>query len=279
MAAQYEREFDFTRRDFEFIRQLVGERTGIVLSDHKVDMVYGRLARRLRQLKLSSFRDYLSRLESDDDQELVEFTNALTTNLTAFFREPHHFDYLAQQALPALVRQRPDRRLRVWSAGCSTGEEPYSIAVTLQEALPNISRWDVRILATDLDSSVVQKAHAGIYDGTRLNGIGDERWKRWFQRGHGSNAGKVRVSAQLQRLITFKQLNLMHQWPMKGPFDVLFCRNVIIYFNKDTQRILFDRFADILADDGYLFVGHSETLHKVTDRFQLIEKTVYRKVK
>ena len=149
MSGAYEREFEFTRSDFEFIRQLVGERTGIVLSDHKVDMVYGRLARRLRQLKLRSFRDYLSRLDNDeDDRELVEFTNALTTNLTGFFREPHHFEYLAGQALPSLVASRSQPRLRLWSAGCSTGEEPYSIAITLREALPQLSRWDVRLLAT-----------------------------------------------------------------------------------------------------------------------------------
>lgn len=277
MASVYEREFNFTWNDFEYIRSMVGERTGIVLSEHKVDMVYGRLARRLRQLNIKNFKDYLQRLEGDDDQELVEFTNALTTNLTAFFREPHHFEFLINTGIPELIKQRPDKRLRVWSAGCSTGEEPYTIAITLHEAIPAIRNWDVKILATDLDSNVVARATAGIYDQERVNGINKERLQRWFRKGSGGNQGKVRVSPDLQQLITFKQLNLMHQWPVKGPFDIIFCRNVVIYFNKDTQRVLFDRYADMLASDGYMIVGHSESLHKVTDRFQLLGKTVYRK--
>ena len=277
MASVYEREFNFTRNDFEYIRSMVGERTGIVLSEHKVDMVYGRLARRLRQLNIKNFKDYLQRLEGDDDQELVEFTNALTTNLTAFFREPHHFEFLIKTGIPELIKQRPDKRLRIWSAGCSTGEEPYTIAITLHEAIPAIRNWDVKILATDLDSNVVARAKAGIYDQERVNGISKDRLQRWFHKGSGSNQGKVRVSPDLQQLITFKQLNLMHQWPIKGPFDIIFCRNVVIYFNKDTQRVLFDRYADMLASDGYLIVGHSESLHKVTDRFQLLGKTVYKK--
>lgn len=279
MASVYEREFKFTRHDFEYIRDMVGERTGIVLSDHKVDMVYGRLARRLRQLKLNNFKDYLDRLKQDDDQELVEFTNALTTNLTSFFREPHHFDFLRNTGIPELVKHRPNKRLRVWSAGCSTGEEPYTIAITLQEGLPLIRSWDVKILATDIDSNVVDRAKAGVYDQERLNGVSKERLDRWFRKGSGANKGKVKASLELQEMITFKQLNLMYQWPMKGPFDIIFCRNVVIYFNKDTQRILFDRYADMLAADGYLIVGHSESLHKVTNRFDLLGKTIYRKIR
>jgi chemotaxis protein methyltransferase CheR len=279
MASVYEREFTFTRHDFEFIRDMVGERTGIVLSDHKVDMVYGRLARRLRQLNLKSFKDYLVRLNQDDDQELVEFTNALTTNLTAFFREAHHFDFLINTAIPTLGKQRADKRLRIWSAGCSTGEEPYTIAMSVHEALPLIRSWDVKILATDLDSNVVERAKAGIYDQERVNGIDKTRLTRWFRKGKGAHAGKVKVDSALKDMITFKQLNLMQPWPMKGPFDIIFCRNVVIYFNKDTQRLLFNRYADLLANDGYLIVGHSESLHKVTDRFELIHKTIYRKIK
>lgn len=279
MPSVYEREFTFTRSDFEFIRETVGERTGIVLSEHKVDMVYGRLARRLRQLELNSFKDYFKYIEHENDQELVEFTNALTTNLTAFFREPHHFEFLANTGISELTKRRDNKRLRIWSAGCSTGEEPYTIAMTLCEALPAIRSWDAKILATDLDSNVVSKAKDGIYDQERVNGISKQRLNRWFRKGRGKNAGRVKVSPDLQALITFKQLNLMHKWPMTGYFDIIFCRNVVIYFNKDTQRALFDRYADILADDGYLIVGHSETLHKVTDRFELLGKTVYKKVK
>ncbi len=278
MSSVFERDFAFTRNDFEYIRDLVGERTGIVLSDHKVDMVYGRLVRRLRQLKITSFQEYLSLLEDKaSNDELTEFTNALTTNLTSFFREPHHFEFLVKTAIPELMKRRPNKRLRIWSAGCSTGEEPYTLAMTLHEAIPNIRSWDVKILATDLDSNVVAKGQAGVYTLDRVNGIEKNRLAKWFKKGRSGQEDKVKVSSDLQQLITFKQLNLMHEWPMKGPFDIIFCRNVVIYFNKDTQRELFDRYADILADDGYLIVGHSESLHKVSDRFGLLGKTIYRK--
>lgn len=277
MPSVYEREFEFKRSDFEFIRDLIGDRTGIVLSDHKIDMVYGRLSRRLRQLGLQSFADYLATLESDE-QELIEFTNALTTNLTSFFREPHHFDYLKNTALPNLIRNRPNKRLRIWSAGCSTGEEPYTIAMTVKETVGMHSGVDLKILATDLDSNVVDRAKAGIYSADRVNGIDKGRQQKFFRKGRGDqHAGQMKVAAELQNMITFKQLNLMHDWPMQGQFDVIFCRNVVIYFNKDTQRELFARYASILADDGYLFVGHSESLHKVSDRFNLIGKTIYHK--
>ncbi len=280
MSSVYDREFAFTHKDFEYIRDLVGERTGIVLSDHKVDMVYGRLARRLRQLDISSFQNYLSVLEDkSNSDELIEFTNALTTNLTSFFREPHHFDFLLKKGIPDLLKRRPNKRLRIWSAGCSTGEEPYTLAITLNEAIPNIKNWDVKILATDLDSNVVAKGKAGVYTQDRVNGIDKGRLNKWFKKGRNDLLDKVRVSQNLQDLITFKQLNLLHEWPMKGKFDFIFCRNVVIYFNKDTQRELFDRYADHLADDGYLIVGHSESLHKVSDRFKLLGKTIYSKVK
>ncbi len=279
MASVYEREFEFSRGDFEHIRDLVGERTGIVLSDHKIDMVYGRLSRRLRQLGIRKFTEYLSRLR-DDEQELVEFTNALTTNLTSFFREPHHFDYLRTTGLQTLIKNRPNKKLRIWSAGCSTGEEPYTIAMTVKEALASYPNWDVKILATDLDTNVVNKAKAGIYTQDRVNGIDQTRIKKWFRKGRGDeHAGQLKVASELQDMITFKQLNLMHEWPMSGPFDIIFCRNVVIYFNKDTQRELFDRYANYMANDGYLFVGHSESLHKVSDRFKLIGKTIYHKAR
>ena len=242
-------------------------------------MVYGRLARRLRQLNLKSFKDYLVHLKQNDDRELVEFTNALTTNLTSFYREPHHFEFLGNAGIPELIKRRPNKRLRIWSAGCSTGEEPYTIAMTLHESLPMMRDWDVKILATDLDSHVLDRARQGIYDLERVNGIAPARLHRWFRKGKGTQAHKVKVSSELRDMITFNQLNLMHQWPMNGPFDVIFCRNVVIYFSKETQRELFDRYADILASDGYLIVGHSESLHKVTDRFQLLNKTIYRKLK
>jgi len=175
------------------------------------------------------------------------------------------------------MQSKTDRRLRCWSAGCSTGEEPYSIAMVLRETLPE-QGWDTRILATDLDSDVVAKAQRGVYAQERVNGISPERLRRWFLRGKGNNDGMVQVRPPLRELIAFRQLNLMHEWPISGPLDFIFCRNVVIYFDKPTQKVLFDRYAELLPVGGHLFIGHSESLFKVSDRFKLIGKTIYRKV-
>lgn len=269
------RQFAFTEDHFQAVRTLVGEHAGIHLAEAKRDMVYGRLVRRLRALKLSSFDAYLAQLQQDGG-ELVHFVNALTTNLTSFFREPHHFEFLADELVPELVRRRGDRRLRVWSAGCSTGEEPYSIAMVLKESVP--AGWDVRILATDLDSNVVATAERGVYDLDRVRNLGRRRLERWFLKGKGANTGTVRAKDELRAMIRFRQLNLLADWPMRGPLDLIFCRNVVIYFAKETQRRLFDRYANILAADGHLFLGHSESLFKVSDRFRLLGNTVYQKI-
>jgi chemotaxis protein methyltransferase CheR len=273
----HQREFPFTERDFQCLREMVRSYAGIVLSDAKHDMVYSRLAKRLREIKCPNFEAYCRLLSNDHGEEFTNFINAITTNLTAFFRENHHFLYLAQTALPHLVSARAgERRLRLWSAGCSTGEEPYSIAIVLNE-YPFPAHWDVKLLATDLDTNVLQSSQRGIYAKERINGLSQERLRRFFERGKGGNAGFVRVKPLLKALIHFQQLNLMKEWPLKGPFDVIFCRNVVIYFDKDIQHRLFDRFADLLTDDGYLFVGHSESLYRVTERFELIGSTIYRK--
>ena len=275
-----EKEFHFSDKEFKFISKLVGERTGIVLYDAKRQMVYGRLSRRLRQLKLTKFSDYCDMLTSGHEGELIEFTNAITTNLTAFFRENHHFEHLKETVLPDLIKKNAHtKRLRIWSAGCSSGEEPYSIAMCVREAIPKSSGWDVKILATDLDSNMVQRGKDGIYTAERVEGLTPSRMKKWVKKGTGANADKVRMSAELREMITFKELNLMEGWPIKGPFDFMFCRNVVIYFNKETQRVLFDRYADILRDDAHLYIGHSESLNKVTDRFKLLGKTIYQKVR
>ncbi|GMQ84101.1 MAG: protein-glutamate O-methyltransferase CheR [Gammaproteobacteria bacterium] len=273
------REFHFTYPNFETVRKMLYQHTGISLNDGKQDLVYGRLTRRLRVLQLSSFDRYLSFLESEQGApEMAHFINALTTNLTAFFREPHHFDFLASKALPEAMRKHGrDHRIRCWSAGCSTGEEPHSIAIVVREVMSSCVGWDIKILATDLDSNVVATARQGRYAGERIAGLSRSRANKWFHTmGEGEN---VQVDASLQKLITFKQLNLMHTWPMHGPFDLIFCRNVVIYFDKPTQRKLFDRFADYLADGGYLFLGHSESMHNLSDRFELIGQTMYRKVR
>lgn len=269
------RDFDFSERDFKFIRDLVMERTGIVLSEIKRDMVYGRLSRRIRALGLSKFSQYCDILKSEDQHELKEFTNAITTNLTSFFRENHHFEHLKDVILPKLMAEKSDRKLRIWSAGCSTGEEPYSIAMTIKETIPASQDWDIKILATDLDTNVLERGAMGVYDVERVAGIAKHRLKRWFHKGKGSNDGVVRVSSELREMITFRQLNLMHEWPMSGLFDVIFCRNVVIYFDKPTQKVLFDRYSDILPNNGFLFLGHSESMFKVSNRFNLIGKTIY----
>ncbi len=251
-----EREFNFTKYDFDRLRQLINEHTGIKLSDHKQEMLYSRLSRRLRILNLSSFSSYYKLLKSEGGEELIHFINAITTNLTAFFREPHHFQLLEQVLLPQLLaKKQVTRRLRIWSAGCASGEEAYSIAIIVKEIVP--ADWDVKILATDLDSSVLEKGKQGVYEAERMSGVSPARLKRWFKKGAWTYSKPMQVSEELQNLITFKHLNLMHGWPMRGPFDIIFCRNVVIYFDKPTQKILFERFANILDDKGYLLIGRA----------------------
>lgn len=275
-----ETEFEFADQDFQRIRRIINDIAGISLADGKRELVYSRLSRRLRSLGLRRFDEYCRLLETggENNEEIGEFVNALTTNLTSFFRESHHFEFLGAELLPALIRERgaSHRRIRIWSAGCSTGEEPYSIAMVLREILPAVG-WDVKILATDLDSNVLATAERGVYEESRIKGLPEARVQRWFQRGRGSQSGQVRVIPALRELITFRRLNLMHDWPMRGPFDVVFCRNVVIYFDKPTQRGLFERFADLLVERGHLFVGHSESLFKVTDRFVPLGKTIYQR--
>lgn len=272
------REFRLSDHDFQYLRQLVRRETGIVITDAKREMIYSRLVRRLRSLKLRDFEEYCRLLEKDAEGELNAFTNAITTNLTSFFREPHHFAYLQDVVIPELLRRNAaSRRIRIWSAGCSTGEEPYSIAIAVAEVLPVAADWDWRILATDIDTDVLAKAERGIYAEERVAGISQLRLRRWFLRGSGDNRGMVQVAATLRDKISFRRLNLMEEWPVRGPIDVQFCRNVVIYFDKNTQRRIFDQFAERMADDCCLFIGHSETLFKITDRFELMGQTIYRK--
>ena len=274
-----ETEFEFADRDFQRIRQIINQVAGISLADGKRELVYSRLSRRLRQLGLRRFEEYCQLLETgENDAELGEFVNALTTNLTSFFRESHHFEFLAEELIPRLMKDRSfsHRHIRIWSAGCSTGEEPYSIAMVLREMLPAVG-WDVKILATDLDSNVLATAERGVYEWNRVQDLPETRLRRWFLKGRGSQTGMVQVTSALREMITFRRLNLMEDWPMRGAFDIVFCRNVVIYFDKPTQRVLFERFADILIEQGHLFVGHSESLFKVTERFVPLGKTIYRR--
>jgi chemotaxis protein methyltransferase CheR len=271
------REFDFGDEDFEALRALVRSLTGISLGDHKRELVYGRLSRRLRALRLGSFKEYRALLVSDP-RELAQLVNAITTNLTAFFRERHHFEYLRDHLLRPLAEgRRTSPRLRIWSAGCSSGEEPYSIAVTVLEALADVARRDVRILATDLDSDMLARARAGLYPLERVRSIGPSRLARFFDVQHDRGAAVCRVKPEVAALVTFKQLNLIGPLPMKGPLDVIFCRNTVIYFDKDTQRDLFARMAVLQRPGDLLLLGHSESLFKVSEDYTLIGRTIYRR--
>lgn len=268
-------EFQLSDDEFHEIRRVVHRTTGIALADTKRHLVYGRLARRLRALNLGTFREYLQRIEEDAD-ELEEFCNAITTNLTFFFREGHHFQYLSNTVLPMLQkRNAATRRIRIWSAGCSTGEEPYSIACCVQETLGALRDWDIKILATDLDSKVLAHGQAGVYAADRLDKVDRARRDRWFISQNGGAQWSARE--ELRRMISFKRLNFMEQWPVKGPFDVIFCRNVVIYFDKPTQRLVFGRMAELQRPGDHLFIGHSESLFNVCDHYELIGQTTYRK--
>ncbi|MCC6708468.1 MAG: protein-glutamate O-methyltransferase CheR [Gammaproteobacteria bacterium] len=269
-------EYAFNDAHFELLRKLVGKYAGISLNDTKRQLVYGRLARRIRAMNLGGFDEYCELVRDENSDEIENFINAITTNLTSFFRENHHFECLVQQVVPTLLKTNAaTRRIRVWSAGCSTGEEPYSIAMALSEALGNTSGWDVKILATDIDSNVVATAAAGIYPANRQQGVSDARLKRFFMPAGGA-PGSLRLKDEVRGMIRFAPLNLMEPWPFKGPFDVIFCRNVVIYFDKETQGRLFGRYADVLARHGYLFIGHSETMFGTCTRFDLIGRTTYR---
>jgi chemotaxis protein methyltransferase CheR len=270
------REFAFTTNHFNRLRSLVGLHTGISICDAKRELVYSRLSRRLRQLGMNSFETYCGMLEAGDSVEVPQFVNAITTNLTAFFRETHHFQILADKVLPEIMaRNSKSKKIRIWSAGCSTGEEPYSIAIVVREAFGNARGWDVKILATDIDSGVLETGQNGIYAEERISNLSVERLQSSFQKGAGTNLGFAKVVPELQSMITFRHLNLMDAWPMCGLFDIIFCRNVVIYFSKDKQRALFDRFANIMTTKGFLFVGHSESLHEICPRFELLGKTSY----
>ena len=265
--------------EFRRVRTLIYRLAGISLADGKKDLVYRRLNGRVAALGLKNIADYCDLVERDDAEEQT-FCDALTTNFTSFFREQHHFDFLVREFIPGIEANADslDRRLRIWSAGCSTGEEPYSIAITLLEHFRELGRWDARILATDLDTQVVAHAGAGTYAHERIEKLPAAMQKRWFRSSvHAPNL--VDIAPQPKRLITFKQLNLMADWPMRGPFDIIFCRNVIIYFDKATQAKLVERFAKLLRPGGYLVIGHSESLLNVSTRFQVVGKTIHRLVR
>ena len=271
---QKDKEFKFTENNFQFIVKLVNTHTGIVLAPHKKSMVYSRLARRLRALGLKNFDDYCDYLTNGQhDDELENFMNSLTTNLTAFFRESHHFDHL--ETFLHSIKHKP--RIRLWSAACSTGQEPYSIAAVLAKVLGGQKHKDAKILATDIDTKVLQTAKTGTYDAEQMMKV-PEAYRKLLAPQYSKKNRDFTIDSKIKELITFKQLNLLHEWPISGMFDAIFCRNVVIYFDKPTQGILFNKFADHIEPNGILYIGHSENLYEVKQRFRLVGKTTYQRI-
>jgi chemotaxis protein methyltransferase CheR len=265
-------EISLSDREFSRIKNRVYQVAGISLSDAKRTLVVSRLSKIVRALGLPSFDAYVDFLERGGSaQDAQDFVNALTTNLTRFYREDHHFAHLRSH-VGTLIAERPrGSRLRIWSAGCSTGQEPYTIAADLLTAYPELRRWDFKILATDIDTSVIAKASRGIYPESELNGLSSERAAQFEKVGDGT----IRMPTALREMISFKPLNLIGAWPMRGPFDAIFCRNVAIYFDKPTQGEVFGRFAKMLAPEAFLYIGHSENLGSGGEGFRLVGKTIY----
>ena len=263
-------EFLFTDSDFSKVRAMIHRRAGIALGEQKRQMVYSRLSRRLRELRLPEFSSYLELLESrQDGDEWQSFINSLTTNLTSFFREAHHFPVLAEHVRKA---REP---VTIWCSAASTGEEPYSIAITLIEALGDKANA-ARVISTDIDTAVLAKAQAGVFTADQVKALSPERLRRFFNKGTGSNAGKVRIRPEVAQLVKFSRLNLLDpSWSVKEPVDAIFCRNVMIYFDKPTQKKVLDRFAPLLKTNGLLFAGHSENASLVNQTFRPLGQTVY----
>jgi chemotaxis protein methyltransferase CheR len=274
--------FPITDQEFDAFRELILRETGIFLSDAKRQLVSSRLAKRLRRFGFKTFSQYYDYLMTQDPEgkERLQMINCITTNKTDFFREAHHFTFLREQVCPQWqerARRSGVRRVRVWSAGCSSGEEPYSIAITLKEALGCLTGWDVKVLASDIDTEMLRVGERGIYPAEKLKGVPQEVQHRYFLRGTGEWTGHLQVRPEIRSLVAFRRINLIAEpWPIYTRFDVIFCRNVIIYFNRDTQRRLFERLASYLAQDGYLLVGHSESLYWLGNLFVPLRSTIYR---
>jgi chemotaxis protein methyltransferase CheR len=275
------REFQFSETDFRSLVALARERTGISLSDSKRNLIYSRLSRRLRALGMTSFRAYRDYLASPEgEREIESFINSISTNLTKFFRESHHFDHLRDRvAMPfaQTASGKISQRLRLWSAGCSTGEEPYSIAAVLRRAIPNIDQQDVRLLATDIDTEVLGKAARGEYPAASIEDVPENYRGTISPKSSRSSSGAVVMGDDLKSLISFRHLNLMEPWPMRGLFDAIFCRNVMIYFDGPTKMALIDRFIEQLKPGGWLYIGHSESLLGTHKNLSHAGRTIYRR--
>jgi chemotaxis protein methyltransferase CheR len=268
-------EFPFTAADFAKIAALVHGECGIVLHEGKANLVYSRLTKRLRTIGLRSFREYCQLIESSEGlAERQAMIAAMTTNVTRFFREPHHFDHFRAMILPGIISDaRAGARIRLWSAGCSSGEEPYSLAMLLLDAMPDIAERDVVILATDIDHNVLATGREGAYGASQMAHLPADMRARWTV---GGKSGPARIAPAVRDLIRFNELNLLGQWPMKGRFRTIFCRNVMIYFDEETQARIWTRFAQCLEPGGTLFIGHSERIASDNGLYDLVAQTTYR---
>ena len=266
-------------RDFKFLSQLVYDKAGIVLRRSKRDMVSRRLMRRKRALQIETYGEYCTLLKERPALELDQFINAITTNLTSFFREAHHFEFLESYLEQRIRQQHSGNPIRIWSAACSTGEEAYSLAITVNKAMELAQRRaNIKILATDLDSNVLSAAKAGIYNSEVSDVLSEQNCSKWFVKGVGANEGLIRVKPELQQMIVFNKLNFKEEWPIRKSFDVIMCRNALIYFDKPTQQQLLTQFVDRLHTGGLLFLGHSERIGSDIHNLELKGRTIFQKV-
>jgi chemotaxis protein methyltransferase CheR len=271
-------DFEFTNEDFNRIAALLQRDSGIHLQKSKASLVYSRLAKRLRALGIESFNEYCKLVASDSD-ERMNMLAALTTNVTRFFREPHHFEHLKTRVLPPLLdAARKGAAVRLWSAGCSSGQEPYSIALTILALMPDAASRDIKVLATDIDPNMVARGRAGIYAPAELREVPADLKRRWFEPAAGDGRDNLRAADDLRALVAFRELNLIGNWPMRGPFHAIFCRNVVIYFEESTQSQLWGRVVPLLASDGCLYIGHSERVSgPALSALDSVDITTYRK--
>lgn len=268
--------YAITDEEFRRFSALVYQESGITLSDSKKALLVSRLSRRLRELGLATFQSYYERVVGKNDKdEFTRMLDLISTNKTDFFREPKHFEFLRKRILPNLQQTR---QIRIWSAGCSSGEEPYSIAMTIHDWAASPCKWNCKILASDLSTRVLAKATMGIYDIERVSNLPEEAIRRHFLKERGNGINKLKVKPHLYNMVVFRRINLMDErYPIKSPLDAIFCRNVMIYFDRPTQKELMSKFYRYLKPGGYIFIGHSESLQWVEHQFSYLEPTIYQK--
>ena len=275
----YHGPLEMTAPEFLALRDLIKERCGIDLGANKQTLVKARLGSRIRELGVSSFTGYMQLVERDESEgELTRLLDAISTNVTSFFRQAEHFDYLAEELVPRVATRTgaTPRRLRIWSAGCSSGEEPYSIVIALREAIADFAPWDVKVLATDISTRMLAHAREGIYEASRMEDMPQGLRVRYMEQVEpAKDRRRFRVDPRVRETVSFARLNLMGAWPMKGPFDAIFCRNVMIYFDRPSQAKLIRRFRDLLGQGGTLFIGHSETLSGINEGLAMVSPTIY----